>query len=144
MKQPPIVRVVRSPNSTRIDDCPSLPDAHVVNMTCSEADALIERLKATQTALKHGEPLYFDLLSGAPASEAMTKVSPREAFLNMAFEKSFIIERVRTDNSLWQPYKFAYRPAGANQMIWDVEVALGFSEERIMRVLMRYGEPPPF
>lgn len=74
----------------------------------------------------------------------MTKASPRESFINLPFEKAFIIERVGTGDKLWQPYKLAYRPDGNSQSIWDVEVVMGFSEERLMRVQMRYGPPPPF
>ena len=105
---------------------------------------MIERLKEAQAKLKNGEQLYFELLSGAPASDPITKVSPRDAFLQMPFDKAFIIERVNTDNLLWQPHKLAYKPAGAGQMIWDVEVVFGFSDKRFLRVQMLYGPPPPF
>ena len=104
---------------------------------------MIDKLKQAQTRLHSGEELYFDLLSGAKASDRMARVSPREAFIKMSFEKAFIIARVRR-GKLTQSYRFAYKPAGAGQEIWDVEVLLGFSDERIFRVQMFYGRPAPF
>jgi hypothetical protein len=98
----PIV-VTKGPGPTINDDCPSLPDAQVRGLRCDEAAALIDKLKDAQKRLKGGEELTFQLLSGAPALSAMTKVSPRDAFLRMPFEKAFIIERVKTGNRLWQP-----------------------------------------
>jgi hypothetical protein len=124
-------------------NCPGLPDSRVQDLTCSDAAVLVSRLKEAQTRLKNGEALYFDLLSGAPASDPMTKVSPRKAFLNVSFDKAFIIERVGPPDSLSQRYKFAYRP-DSRAMIWDIEVLFLFKNERLGRVQMRYGPPPPF
>jgi hypothetical protein len=143
LAEPPRVVVRRLPAPTVHDDCPSLPGAHVRDLTCVEAAALVKKLKEAQTKLAKGEPLYFDLLSGAVASDPMTKVSPRDAFMKMPFAKSSIIERLGAGSLIWQPYKFAYKPPGAGQMIWDVEVVLGFSEERILKVQMLYKPPPP-
>lgn len=126
-----------------VENCPSLSKAQAQNLSCAEATELIEQLKDAQSKLKAGEKLYFELLSGAPALDPMTKVSPRDAFLRMPFERAFIIKRVETDNRLWQPYKIAVRPTGSNGSIWDIEAVRGFSGE-IQQVRMRYGSPPPF
>ncbi|HET7708946.1 MAG TPA: hypothetical protein VFK50_05350 [Sphingomicrobium sp.] len=141
--QRPIV-VVKGHAPTIEKNCPGLPDIHVQDLTCSDAAMLVSRLKEVQTRLKNGEDLYFDLLSGAPASDPMTKVSPREAFLNVSFDKAFIVERVGPPDNLSQRYKFAYRPDRAKPMIWDIEVLFLFKNERLGRVQMRYGPPPPF
>lgn len=141
--EPPPNILSTVPGPTILDNCGAAPSAQLRNLTCSEAAALIEKLKQAQTKVENGEQVHFELLSGALASDEMAKVAPRDAFVNMPFDKAFIVERVKTDNRLWQPYKFVYRPAGTGRMIWDVEVALGFGDERLLRVQMLYAEPPP-
>lgn len=131
----------RTPKSAII--CSSLPNVgHLQDLDCSEATALIGQLKDVQRSLKAGGRLTFHLLSGAPASDPMTKISPREAFLRMPFEKAFIVDRVKTDNRLWRPYKIAIKPVGTGRFIWRVEVVRGFSDN-LERVEMFYGPPPP-
>lgn len=124
------------------NDCETAPNAQVRNLTCSEAADLIEKLKQARAALETGKQLYFELLSGGLASSPFTKVSPRDVFLKMPFEKATIIERVKTENRLWQPYKLAYAtgsrgigPMGSVEFGWDMEVVLGFTG-RIERVQM--------
>ena len=114
----------------------------VRGMTAAQAGLLLDTLKDAQARLGRGENLYFELLSGSLASYSMTRVSPREAFLQMKFETAFIIERVPTDNLLWQPYKLAVtdRPG---KLVWDIEVVLG-STGTIERVEMLYKPPAPF
>jgi hypothetical protein len=140
-KPRPIV-VKRGP-PMRAENCPSLSNAQAQFLSCTEAVALIEQLKDAQSKVRAGQKIYFELFSGAPALDPMTKVSPRNAFLNMPFEKAFIIRRVETGNRLWQPYKIAVRPTGPGGSIWDIEAVRGFSGE-IQQVQLRYGPPPPF
>jgi hypothetical protein len=73
----------------------------------------------------------------------MTRVSARDAFLQVRFDDVWNFERVRTDNRGWQPYKLAYAPKGLGQLYWDIEVVLG-SDGNIERVLMIYKQPAPF
>ena len=108
-----------------------------------EATALIAKLKDAQRALKTGKPQHFELLAGSIASYDMTKSPPRDAFLQVPFQQVWNIERVRTDNRLWQPYRLSYAPNGLGQLYWDIEVVLGFNGE-IQRVLMVYKPPAPF
>jgi hypothetical protein len=118
--------------------------AQLRGLSTGEATALIGRLRAAQAMLKGGgKSLYFELLSGAPASYPMTGVAPRDAFLRMRFEEAFLIERIATDNPLWQPYKLALAPDRPGQPVWHVEVVLG-SEGQIDRVTMLYKPPAPF
>ncbi|HEX8444130.1 MAG TPA: hypothetical protein VF631_10845 [Allosphingosinicella sp.] len=77
------------------------------------------------------------------ASSETTKVSPRDAFLQVPFKRVWNIERVQTDNRLWQPHRLAYAPNGPGQLYWDIEVVLG-SEGEIERVLMIYKPRAPF
>lgn len=112
-------------------------------LTAEEAAALLTKLQDTQRRLKTGEPQYFELLAGSIASYEMTKSSPRAVFLQVPFEKVWDIERVPTENRLWQPYKLAYSPDGLGQLYWEIEVVLGFNGN-IERVLMVYKPPAPF
>ena len=82
-------------------------------------------------------------MAGSIASYEMTKSSPRDVFPQVPFKEVWDIERVRTDNRLWQPYRLAYSPEGLGQTYWDIEVVLGFSGD-IQRVLMTYKPPAPF
>ena len=118
-------------------------DRHLNGLTAAEADALIATLKEAQRTLRNDGKLYFDLLSGAPASDPITKVSPRDVFREMRFDEVFIIERGPTDNRLWQPYKLAFRPEGPGQTSWQLEVVLGFYGD-LQRLEMVYKAPPPF
>jgi hypothetical protein len=112
-------------------------------LTAEEAAALLGKLEDAQRLLKAGEPQYFELLAGSMASYDMTKLSPRDVFLDVPFQQVWDIERVQTDNPMWQPYRLAYSPNGLGQLYWDIEVALGFNGN-IERVLMNYKPPAPF
>ena len=112
-------------------------------LNAEEARTLIAKLKDAQRRLRAGEFLPFELLAGSIASYDMTKSSPREVFLRVPFDAVWDIERVRTDNRLWQPYRLAYAPNGLGQLYWDIEVVLGFNGN-IERVLMVYKPPAPF
>lgn len=112
-------------------------------LSADEATALLAKLTDAQLAMKAGQFQTFELLAGSIASYPMTKVSARDAFLQVQFGKVWQIERGARDNPLWQPYKLAYAPNGLGQLYWDIEVALGFHGD-IERVLMIYKPPAPF
>jgi hypothetical protein len=112
-------------------------------IAADEAAALIETLRHLQRRLRAGEALTFELLSGAPASYPMTATSPRAAFLGLPLDRVFSVERVRTDNRLWQPHRVVIAPDGPGRLIWDVEVVLGVTGN-VERVQMIYRPPPPF
>lgn len=112
-------------------------------LSAEEAAALIGKLEDAQRRLRTGKFQSFELLAGSIASYDMTKVSPRDAFLEVPFKKVWDIEKVRTDNRLWQPYSLAYAPTGRGQLYWDIEVVLGINGN-IERVLMIYKPPAPF
>jgi hypothetical protein len=112
-------------------------------LSAEEAIALISKLDDAQRRLRAGEFQSFELLAGSVASYDMAKVSPRDAFLQVPFGNVWNIERVRTDNRLWQPYRLAYAPNGLGQLYWDIEVVLGVNDN-IERVLMIYKPPAPF
>ena len=119
------------------------PRQQLHGLDADEAAALIAKVEEAQRQLRAGESLSFELLAGSMASNAMTKVSPREAFLQVPFRRVWKIDRVRTDNRLWQPYKLSYAPSGIGQLYWEIEVVLGSSGD-IERVLMIYKIPAPF
>jgi hypothetical protein len=73
----------------------------------------------------------------------MANVSPRDAFLSIPFRKVWNIERLPSDNRLWQPYRLSYAPNGLGQLFWEIEIALGFNGD-LERVLMNYKPPAPF
>jgi hypothetical protein len=112
-------------------------------LSVGEATALLAKLDKAQRELKAGRFQSFELLAGSIASYPKTKVSPRDAFLQVQFQKVWKIERGRRDNPLWQPYKLAYSPNGLGQLYWDIEVVLGVNGA-IERVLMIYKPPAPF
>src|SRR4030095_854306 len=112
-------------------------------LSAEEATALIAKLEDAQRRLKAGEPQSFEVLAGSIASYEMTNSPPRGAFLQVPFKEVWNIERVRTDNRLWQPYRLAYAPNGLGQLYWDIEVVLGINGD-IQRVLMTYKPPAPF
>jgi hypothetical protein len=123
---------------------PPAASVHLRGLSDAEATALISKLQEAQRRLRTGdEKLFFELVAGSLASYEMTKVSPREAFLQVAFEKAWSIERVPTQNRLWQPYKLAYAPNGLGQLYWEIEVVMGFYGQ-IERVSMIYKPPAPF
>lgn len=112
-------------------------------LSSQDAADLIAKLEDAQRRLKAGEFQSFELLAGSIASYDKTKVSPRDAFLHVAFSSVWEVKRVRTDNELWQPYKLAYAPDGLGKLYWDIEVMLGL-EGKIERVTMTYKPPAPF
>ena len=111
-------------------------------LTKEEAAALLTKLEDAQRRLKAGEPEYFELLSGSLASYDMTSSSPRDVFLRTPFQRVWNIERVPTDNSLWQPFRLTYSPDGLGMLYWDIEVVIGVNGN-IERVLMIYKPAPP-
>ena len=116
---------------------------HLIDLSAAEASLLLMKVKEAQSSLKGGQFQPFELLAGSVASYEATNISPREAFLSVPFDEVWKIQRVRTDNGLWQPYKLAYAPKGLGQLYWDIEVVLGINGN-IERVQMVYKPPAPF
>lgn len=112
-------------------------------LNAEEASALVAKLGDAQKKLRAGEFQSFELMSGSVAGYEMTKVSPRDAFLQVPFQQVWEIERVPTDNRLWQPFKLAYAPDGLGKLYWDIEVVLG-ANGQLERVTMNYKPPAPF
>jgi hypothetical protein len=117
--------------------------AQLRDISPAEANRLISRLQELQRQLRAGEELSFELLSGAPASYPMTDVSPRQAFLQMVFDRPFRVERARASGPLWRPFRMVLLPNGPGQLIWEVEVVLG-ANDRVERVQMIYRPPAPY
>lgn len=116
---------------------------YLQGLTEREADALIAKLKDSQHRMKDGEDLFFELLSGAPASYDMTAVAPRTAFLTIDFDQTLNIELKDSGNPLWQPYRLSVVHTQLGQLYWDIEVVLA-SNGNIERVEMFYRPPAPF
>lgn len=112
-------------------------------LNAEDAAALIAKVADAQARLKNKESATFELLSGAPASYPMARVSPRDAFLRLPLGKTFSVERKATDNKLWQPHRITILPDGPGKLLWDVEVVLGFYGN-IERIEMIYRPPAPF
>lgn len=112
-------------------------------VTSQEATDLIAKLEGAQRLLKAGKFQSFELLAGSIASYEKTKVSPRDAFLQLPFSRVWNVERVRSDNKLAQPYRLAYAPDGLGKRYWDIEVILNINAD-IDRVTMTYRPPAPF
>jgi hypothetical protein len=122
---------------------PGRYETQLRGLTALESVELVSKLSDAQDALRRGEPLYFELLSGAPASYPMTATSPRDAFLSADFNQPFEVERLPPANPSWKPYRLTLLPNGLGNLLWDVEVVLGFYGD-IARVEMVYRPPHPF
>ncbi|MBD8641925.1 MULTISPECIES: hypothetical protein [Sphingomonas] len=125
---------------------PSVPvpiERQLSGVTPREATDLIAKLEDAQRLLRAGKFQSFELLAGSIASYDKTKVSPREAFLQVPFKSVWNVERVRSDNKLAQPYRLAYAPDGLGKLYWDIEVVLDINNN-IDRVSMTYRPPAPF
>jgi len=123
---------------------PSAPlKRYLRGVTDQQADELIAKLKEDQKQLKEGKDLYFELLSGAPASYEMNNVAPRAAFLAADFGRIWEVEHKDSGNPLWQPYRLSVIHTALGEPYWDVEVALGFYGQ-IEQVKMFYRPPAPF
>ena len=112
-------------------------------LTQDEANSIVAKLQELQKQLRSGEKVYFQLLSGAPASYPETTLSPRELFLEMPFEKTRWFERIPNGNPLWKPHKLTIQLNGPGSLVWEVEVVVGFNGN-IERVEMFYQPPAPF
>jgi len=125
--------------------CLSLSECE--NLEPAERLALLERLQEAQQALRTGKWVPFTLMLGAMASNEMTAVAPREAFLRVDFAKAASFKRVKTTNKLWRPHLLTYSdgsqsigPMGRVPFSWDIEVITG-SSGNIERVSMLYRPP---
>lgn len=122
---------------------PAPAERQLRGLSRDEASLLLTKLEEAQRRLKAGEFQVFELLAGSIASYEQTKASPRGVFLEIPFQKVWSIERVNSDNRLWQPFRLAYSPDGMGQRYWDIEVVLG-TNGNIERVLMIYKPPAPY
>jgi hypothetical protein len=111
------------------------------DLTQTDAAKIIAVVRAAQEKLRKGENVYFELLSGAPASYEQTKIAPRDVFLALSFETPFSIENKSTGNRLWQPYRFEIM--GERSLVWQVDVVLGINGN-LERVEMLARPPHPF
>jgi hypothetical protein len=111
------------------------------NLTQADAAMVIATVKDAQERLRRDEKLYFQLLSGAPASYAQTLITPRDAFLALSFDAPFSMENKSTGNRLWQPYRFEI--VGEQSLVWQVDVVLGFNNQ-LERVEILARPPHPF
>lgn len=111
------------------------------DLTPTDAARIVAVVKAAQEKLRRGENVYFELLSGAPASYEQTKIAPRDVFLALSFETPFSIENRSTGNRPWQPYRFEI--TGERSLVWQVDVVLGISGN-LERVEILARPPHPF
>jgi hypothetical protein len=122
---------------------PPPPAQQVRGLSTEEAEDLLAKVEEAQRRLRSGETQSFELFAGSMASHPMANVSPRDAFLGIPFQKVWNIERLPSDNRLWQPYRLFYAPNALGQPFWEIEIVLGFNGD-LERVLMNYKPPAPF
>jgi hypothetical protein len=109
-------------------------------LTQADADTIIATVKDAQEKLRNGENVYFELLSGAPASYDQTRIAPRDAFLALSFDAPFSLSKLAGDR-LWQPYRFEI--TGDQSLVSQVDVILG-SGDRLERIEILTRPPHPF
>lgn len=112
-------------------------------LTAEQATELIAKLTVAQRRVRAGEFQPFELLAGATASSETTKRSPRDIFLEIAFDKVWQVRRDPASDRYRQVYRLAYAPDGLGKLYWDIDVAIG-AEGDIERVTMIFRPPPPF
>lgn len=122
---------------------PAVHETHLEGLSAAEAADLVARVREAQAGLRRGDSLYFQLLSGAPASYEMTATSPRDAFLNADFSHPFKVERRSPGQGIWKPYRITLTPDGLGTLLWEVTVMIG-SNDQIERIEMLYQPPAPF
>ncbi len=115
----------------------------LLGLSADEATSLVAILQDAQRQLRAGKFQHFALLSGSTASYDETRLSPRDAFLRLPFDRVWHIERIRHDSRALQTHRLYYAPNGLGQLYWDIEVMLGL-EGGIERVVMTYRAPAPF
>lgn len=118
-------------------------EVQLSGLDCEAARVLIATLRDAQTRLKAGDAMYFELLSGAPASYPTTETSPRQALFDLPLDKTWSIIRVANDNPNWTAYDIDILPEGHRRLMWEVRVLVR-SDGDLERVVMEYGPPPPF
>jgi hypothetical protein len=112
-------------------------------LDAAQANALVTSLKGAQRDLQAGKAQSFELLAGSVASYDAARITPRDAFLQLPFDKVWDVERISAAGEPLQEYKLAYSPEGLGKPYWHVEVATNSSND-IERVLLSYRNPPPF
>lgn len=122
---------------------PAPSTRQLTGLSPQDAVSLIAKLEEAQRNLEAGKFESFELLAGSIASYDEAKVSPRDVFLKVPFKSVWSVERVRSDNELWQPYRLAYAPDGLGKRYWEIEVVLGIDGD-IQRVSMTNKPPAPF
>lgn len=107
-----------------------------------QADAVIGQLKDAQQGLREGKFERFALRSGSIASYEQTTISPREAFLQVPFDRVWKLERVSSTGA-GSTYRLAYAPDGLGQRYWNIDVRLG-TGGALEEVTLTYIPPAPF
>lgn len=115
----------------------------LLGLSADEVTSLVAILQDAQRQLRAGKLQQFELLSGAVASYDETRMSPRDAFLRLPFDRVWRIERLRHENRALQTHRLAYAPNGLGQLYWEIEAMSGL-EGRLERVVMTYKAPAPF
>lgn len=99
---------------------------------------LQSKLAAAQAGLKRGDPLYFYLLSGAPASYSATNIPPRKVFLEAPFDHP-VGMLIRPQPNV---FKMEFARDG-NALVTDVTIVLNIYGE-LERVELLQRAPNPF
>lgn len=108
----------------------------------AQISELTDKLQDAQVRLRRGDKPVFLLTSGSIAFYEKTQVSPRDAFLDLAFSNPSFVRRQPSDNPTNTLYHLEYWLPGEERMVWDVDISLS-SQGEITKVSLFYRRQHP-
>lgn len=111
-------------------------------VTHAEGHEIIANLQHLQRQLRSGKSEFFQLYSGGGIGSWMTRVPPREAFLEIPFENTWSISRAeRRSSDPWKRYTLIVAHK-LRKLACTVSVGVGEAKAEILSVKIDCAEPP--
>lgn len=116
----------------------------VEGLTRSEGDQIITMLQDLQAQLRNGQTKSFQLRSGGAIGLRMTRIPPREAFLELPFENTFSVSKAESDSTDPLHRYTLFVMHRVHSLFCSVLVNIRKSDEQVHAVSIDCGPPPPF
>lgn len=124
-------------------EVPASSERQLQGLSPLEASELIAKLSDAQERVRSGQFQSFELLSGSVATYEITKVSPRDVFLDLPFDQVWQIERLPSGGLPGQSFRLDYAPDGLGKPYWEIDTVVATSGN-LERVTLVYRAPAPF